>query len=193
MKQITKHLDVGLLEMLNNSVGAQWLRFGALDLLLDFDIAPESAFFETSLGCFELLVSDEVIDLFDEPESFAVLHLVQHSQLREGLGRANTSELWSGSTIVNIYLLISEIKEICDGRLVLDYATHDGLVFELSKGWIGLTKEGLFEIDVHVSAERTLGALDLYKPELDWISGDSYRYQVHSELISIADWLARFR
>lgn len=66
MKQITKHLDVGSLEMLNNSVGAKWLRFGALDLLLYFDIAPESAFFETSLGSFHLLVSDEAIDLLDE-------------------------------------------------------------------------------------------------------------------------------
>ena len=172
-----------------NTRGEQWVRFGCEELSPELDVAPESIQFETSGGSFELFARDEVVDLFEEPDSLAVLYLERGELSGKAIRRGNLSYKFSGSKIVEIYLLISEIREVENTVPTCTFSSHDGIVFQLEDGWVGFSKEGLWVEDIHVSTGNELDQLDLYVALNDWESNLEVVYSGGTNLVPLQAWL----
>ena len=189
MKTESRFLEPALLNELIGSRGQEWIRFGSDDLSPELDVAPESIQFETSTGGFELFAKDEVVDLFEEPDSLAVLYLTQGELSRRTQRTGNLSYKFSREKIVEIFVMVSEIRQTVDEIPTFKFTSHDGIVFQLENGWVGFSKEGMWEEDVHISTGGQLNELDLYNAMDDWESNLEVRYSGSTQLVELSSWL----
>ena len=189
MKTESKFLEPDALQALIGVRGQEWIRFGAEDLSPELDVAPGSVQFETSAGGFELLAKEEIVDLYEEPDSLAVMYL-RHGGLSERTQRrGNLSYEWSREKFLEIFVMVSEIRQTVAGVQTFEFVSHDGIVFQLENGWIGFSKEGMWEEDVHISSGRNLDNLDLYNAIDDWESNLEIHYSGQTQIVKLESWL----
>ena len=190
MKFQTRFLEIEQLSTLERTIGSRWIAYGAEDLSPEFDVATETVHFETSVGSFALSASDEVVEIFDEPESLAVLYLTAREMPQTALRRGSLSRLFTGSKVKNVYVLLSQLEQTIDRVPEFNFRSHDGIVFELEAGWIGFSKESLWDEDIHISCGKALEKLDLYRALDDWASTLDVVNTGFTTLIEITEWLS---
>lgn len=192
MKQQTRYLGPEILQELIKTRGENWIRFGSENLSPELDVAPESVQFETSGGGFELFAREEVVDLEEDPDSLAVLYLERGKLSGSTTRRGNLSYKFSGAKIVEIFLLVSEIRESVNTVPTFTFLSHDGIVFQLESGWVGFSKEGVWAEDIHVSVGEGQESLDLYDALNDWESNLEVTYSGETKLVQLQEWLNDF-
>ena len=72
------------------------------------------------------------VSLWDEPESLAVLYLTESAMKPTTRRLATLSRLFSGSSITNISVLLSELFDTCEGQPEFLIRPHDGVILELA-------------------------------------------------------------
>lgn len=185
MRTVRRHLTEDSIALLRSCIGSTWKAYGSEYLDPELDVATDYVFVETTAMTLELRVAQEMLELEGEPDGYAVLTLKAGSIAPSANRNGDISAIFSGQIVRDVHLLASEVHESVNGKPTFTYEAHDGVVFELDHGWIGISKYGMWADQLVISTVSRREDLDLYDALGDWDPDLEVRYTGWSRLISI--------
>jgi hypothetical protein len=127
----------------------------------------------------------EYLVLGEEDEEYATLK-VQTGTLPPVIQRrGNMSYLFKGQLIKGVYIQENRVDCFDGGQFNFTYLSHDAIALEMEKGWLGITKYGMFTDEIVFSSGKTISDLKLYNIHTEWESDLEIRFETKSEFIQI--------